>query len=464
MFCKWCGMESASTDQCSWCHRSLTAKDAKSEETAPTETVEEQSTRKPPVSLRHARPLTELSAAAIVSDESVEEDDEPSVNIANARPVRNVAPAKPAPSLSSSQGAKTSMPIIGLKRPGGKGGGRAPAPIMAPVRPSSGVAAASGGDASVVNTAVSIPQNRTGTNSPSRSHVPAPGILPSVNRTGTVPSGGAARPNAPIPRSLQPVAQRGITLDKAREMGADVVDTSGLAAGQSAPRSAAPQTAAEMHVPELGTFTPSKSKYYAGQVIDPASGTHYDSATGQPTAPPVSMVKKKDIDDDLVVPPASQTLLIIRYFAVYACILMAAAFAAHSLPAYYSIPMIVALFLGGMLMPILRVAPWQRDDSDDVYIFVILLLIFGPVIGLFIFGVFGIMRQSANPAVVGCFIIGILAHITIMLAVQSSPLTLGPPWLQVGGHFSLMLFVLNWSALAAVAGWYCANFFHKLDE
>ena len=73
-----------------------------------------------------------------------------------------------------------------------------------------------------------------------------------------------------------------------------------------------------------------------------------------------------------------------------------------------------------MLMPVMRVVPWQDEDSDDVLIYLLLTLIFGPAISLVVYGVLAAMRQSFNPAVFGMLGVTLLARVVTALAAGQS--------------------------------------------
>jgi hypothetical protein len=258
----------------------------------------------------------------------------------------------------------------------------------------------------------------------------------------------------------------------------------GLAAGVAAPVLEAPlPTAAELRVPEFGTFTPTKSKYYGGQVIDPVSGTHYDSDTGQPmeasahaatAAAPAAPAttnrrRKKAVQksaDDLKLKwddqQATLTTHIVRYLVVFAALLAGAWVSASLFPQHYVVPMVLVNFLGAMLLPVMRVVPWADEDSDDTIWFVLLTLMFGPGVSLIVYLVLAALRQDANPAIVGCFLVAMASRLTVELASGSPNILHLTPWEY--GHFDIKLMLLNWASLFTLAGWYCASVFHKLDD
>jgi len=108
------------------------------------------------------------------------------------------------------------------------------------------------------------------------------------------------------------------------------------------------------------------------------------------------------------------------------------------------------------------VVPKQRDDSDDIRVFAGLVMLFGPAIGLIVYLVIGLMKQSVNPAIVGCFVVSSVLQVAVYLAASPTVLLFGPPWVQTG--FDLRTLFINWCALASLVGWASANVFHRFDE
>lgn len=276
---------------------------------------------------------------------------------------------------------------------------------------------------------------------------------------------GASPTAAPLHTQQAPAAFSGpaVTEMLTDEEGGGLA--AGIAAGKRAPVSAG--------IPALGTFTATNSKYYTGQVVDTLSGTHYDAATGQATS--VSTEKKPadgivlQWDDDQISTPRQ----IGRFALAFAGILLGIAAIAHFLPDYAGIPLVVGLFGAGMLLPVMKAVPYHSDDSDDLLWLVILTLVFGPGIGLIIYGVKGLLLQDVNLAVVGLLAVGFLGYVAVQIASPYLPpdqndgvfnlLKLAPPWAQYSKYgFAALLY--NWSSLIAMTGWIVGNVFHKLDE
>jgi hypothetical protein len=233
--------------------------------------------------------------------------------------------------------------------------------------------------------------------------------------------------------------------------------------------SAAYQAAEELHVPPFGMFPSEKSKYYPGQMVDPVSGTHYDSENGMPTHVHTNgngRSRPQDIVlhwDDAAAPARANRDLVIRFLAAFGGILVVAGLVAHLLPEIYAIPLVLAQFLGALLLPVMRVVPWADEDADDVFLFLLLTLAGGPLVALVVYGVISALRQNTNPAILGCLSIALVARLVIGSAAGGFAWGALNPFAQVG-KFDWHLLLVNWSGLAALAGWYAASVFHKLDE
>src|SRR5947207_9451560 len=139
MFCKWCGMESVTTDQCSWCHRALTTTtiETKSgEDTAPPP-VEEPEAQTPSSAAVHTSAATAEAPVAEAVVETAAEEPEPKAPWTISPPVAETTAGESAPPPAAVPAAEedhpSAHPIIGVKRPGSaRGGGHIPAPGMPP--------------------------------------------------------------------------------------------------------------------------------------------------------------------------------------------------------------------------------------------------------------------------------------------------------------------------------------------
>lgn len=288
----------------------------------------------------------------------------------------------------------------------------------------------------------------------------------------------SAAPAAPAPTSTTRTALPSSLLGaRSAAPAAEAVEPPPAASGGLADGVAIPPTVssgADANVPQFGTFTPAKSKYYPGQVVDPVSGTHYDSDTGQPVAAPAAdkpvekktRAKKSDEGDDIEITwvnPLTMGHLVARFLGIFAILLCAGSAIAYFAPSAYVAPLLLVNFIGAILLTVMRVVPWQDEDSDDVFLMIVLTLAFGPIVSLVIYSVLTALRQDGNPAMLGIMSVAALTRIGIGLATG----TLSSWWqlmpFPLTGFTVEMMFV-NWAGLVALAGWYMANVFHKLDE
>lgn len=242
------------------------------------------------------------------------------------------------------------------------------------------------------------------------------------------------------------------------------------------------QAADAMHVPAFGTFTPAKSKYYVGQVVDPVSGTHYDADSGLPThasaggaaaamrpdalrAAPVRAAPVPEFGDEG--PTIGAALG--RFLVIFAGMLALGGLFAYTYPSAWVAPLLAVQFFAGLIMPVTRAVPWADEDADDVLYFVLLTLVFGPVIGPIIYMVVSLLKQDANPAIFGCFGVALVSlgvvEVARLAGMPTSGVTLDSirivPW---ASPFELSSLFVCWSGFAALCGWYCGSVFHKLDE
>jgi hypothetical protein len=158
-----------------------------------------------------------------------------------------------------------------------------------------------------------------------------------------------------------------------------------------------------------------------------------------------------------------------RYSGAFALVLLMAGGLAYIGPNYSAVPLLVAQFVGALLLAVMRLVPWQDEDSGDVIIFVLLTLMFGPVVSLVVYGILGVVRQ-VNPAIVGCMTVAALTRLVVDFAAHAaSPVQIlahTMPFLHPAQmDFKLVKTLLkDWSGMIALAGWYFANIFHKFDE
>jgi hypothetical protein len=123
------------------------------------------------------------------------------------------------------------------------------------------------------------------------------GATPTAQTPAATPPPAAATPVAPVSTSRTALPTALLGGARAASPATDLAEGAatmegGLAEGISLPP--AVPTSPEASAPQFGTFTPAKSKYYPGQVVDPVSGTHYDSDTGRPVATATKQEPKKE--------------------------------------------------------------------------------------------------------------------------------------------------------------------------
>ncbi len=181
----------------------------------------------------------------------------------------------------------------------------------------------------------------------------------------------------------------------------------------------------------------------------------------------------KEVDLSLLPPPASRLPAIGRFVSYFLPVLLIQAAVTHFLPSFYVIPWLGALVIGALLLSVLRVTPFPDEDPDDMAMFVILTLLFGPIAGLTIFAVIGALRQSINPALVGCYIVAICCLGVNALTLHSGnighvilytmPFTPFTAKTQIGWPVIRVL-MLDWMSLITLVGWYMSTSFRKLDE
>lgn len=456
MFCKWCGMESVTTDQCSWCHRSFGANGSEAETTA---------------ELEEDAPAEGLAAvftpeAAALTPPVASEEPKAPWTIAPPAPTPAPAAAKAEGPVGSEEAGQ--MPILGIRRPAGKrpAPGHRPAPAMPPpAKP--GAATGAGGTRPPAPTAPLTAKRAPG-GAAARPHVPAPAAAVPRRQAAPVAAPKAAPPIAASASAAAPLAKSAATI-----IVTDPAEEIGLAAGQAAPTAPPPPT--EANVPQLGTFQPAKSKYYPDQVIDPVSGTHYDAATGTPTATPLTSEqirerqkaqKQAAILAEYAENQSSLMATIARYLAVFVGLLALTGLVAHFMPKLPIVPLLIGQFVAALLLPVMRAVPWADEDSDDLWFLIGFILIggfamtCGPVLALIFYAVLTLIRQDGNPAVFGCLIVAACMRLMVESATGHLGLELFRPfvWKGLGPLF------VNWSALITVVGWYAAGIFHKLDE
>jgi hypothetical protein len=250
----------------------------------------------------------------------------------------------------------------------------------------------------------------------------------------------------------------------------------GLAHGMAASNRPIIPSVADLHIQAALSSTAGlvQSKYYQGQMVDATSQTMYDSMSGKVTsAPPIPGSTGPPIIFHWDEPQEDIGPLLLKFLGSFAGVLVVCGLIAGLAPEAYYVPLIIATFMGGMLLPVFRLIPWQDEDSDDAVILLMLLLIFGPAIGLVIYGAICLLRQEANVSVIACLAVAFVTRVVMELSAQHgfSMVMLNPPWVapptaaaaEQTTSLAANIFI-SWTSLLAMVGWYAANIFHKADE
>ncbi len=229
-------------------------------------------------------------------------------------------------------------------------------------------------------------------------------------------------------------------------------------------------------VQPLTSTAPLLSASAASSGVDTAIGTGVTpvkpTTPSAPGKPPITEQQKRAaVNAALAESTYSLTELLGRYLGVFTVIVIATGLLAHLQPRFYLVPMLIAMFVSAMLLPIMRVTPWVEEDGEDVALFIGLTLLFGPLVAFIIYGVIAVVRQSFNASVMGGLAVVALLRIVAEVSAGnvgsiSQLFTMTSPFasLQHVDSGILKLLFRNWSGLAALAGWYAASSFHKEDE
>jgi hypothetical protein len=252
----------------------------------------------------------------------------------------------------------------------------------------------------------------------------------------------------------------------------------GLASGVSASARPNMPSSADMHIQAAlsGTNGMVQSKYYSGQMVDTISGTQYDAATGAVTSaaqPAPAAGNAQDIIFHWDDPDEAAAPMLGKFASIFVMVLVVCGLVANFLPDAWVAPLCISTFLGGMLLPVFRVIPWQDEDSDDAVILLLLTLTMGPAVGLACYCVICLIRQEWNSSAIGCMGVAVVSRIVMELCAKhgfSLPMV-NVPWVQpppaATPEESVSLpanIMICYTALLAMAGWYIANVFHKADE
>lgn len=164
-------------------------------------------------------------------------------------------------------------------------------------------------------------------------------------------------------------------------------------------------------------------------------------------------------------------MLLLGYLGVFAVILLVMGALCYIKPNLYVAPMLITMFVGTLLLPVMRVTPWVEEDADDLVWFIALTLLFGPLVGFVIYAVVFLARQGGNPSVLGGMAVTALARTVAEAAAHGTAIL--PHLFQATSPFNglshidaelVKTLLLNWAGFLSIAGWYAATVFHKADE
>lgn len=228
-----------------------------------------------------------------------------------------------------------------------------------------------------------------------------------------------------------------------------------------------PAPARKVAAPALGTFQAQQSKYYSGMVVDPVSGAHYDTDTGDAVAP-VYDIELEELEEK------TQQWRQVGFYAL--CTLALAAvltLATRMVPGWSLAWLAIGCVLCGLGLPLMRVVNFHADDADDAATIAALYLILGPYVGSLAYAVIATLRGNGNPAHGGnpVFIAMGLSYLVIRVPIDvaagiplakvfSSPFVVTPP-IQGGWAAHVVAHMLIFAMFAA---WISADSFKKPDE
>ncbi len=201
--------------------------------------------------------------------------------------------------------------------------------------------------------------------------------------------------------------------------------------------------------PQLGTFTPQKSKYYSDMVMDPISGTHYDADTGT-AEPDLAPIQVEEIDD---------TKQVLINLGVLLLIALVGAAVVSAFPASFIAVLAIANFSAGISMPILRTVPFAEEDFGDGPLAIALIVLLGPFAGGIVYGVKWMIQSGGNPGVAGVFVSSVVLR-AVLGIMAGVPLSYILPFRDL----TALSMIAQWIPLIAIAGWLAAAPFHKPDE
>ncbi|HLH79796.1 MAG TPA: hypothetical protein VKV29_05875 [Chthonomonas sp.] len=313
-----------------------------------------------------------------------------------------------------------------------------------------------------------------------KAHRPAPAIVPPTKKH-SGPAFGAAK-HTPPP-AVPPPSRRVASLSEILESKSTTDNTPAPAYSNKAPDPLA-SVLANLKLPQKeatetqstpsddNTLTSTETAPPAASLApsQPAASVQSAPATApqqEPSQPKQPTPRPTAAEELEAYAPPNPWPITARYAAVLALLLaFAGLFPLYQKNLFWA-PMLLTQFLGGLLLPVMRVVPWFDEDPDDLPLAIGLIFFFGPLIGLVIYSIISLLRHNTNPGLVGCLIVGSLS----LLVVQPAWLGhLDVQWLApfAGVQTNPLLLIahlaMGWSPIVVIVGWIFAGVFHKLYE
>gem|GEM_PF-2910150 len=449
MFCKWCGMESDTEDICSWCGAAL----------SPAGVAQIEKQKKASAEIAETETAQENDAPAIASKEIMDEND---TGLASGA----ARPLVPQEDTSISEETQPKMtenveeyqkpvprPLIGEADSGAKTPSKKVLPGMPPPPRRSGV----------VPPPIIVPKPVAPAFSASASVEPKEPLVkeaPTVSNMETVdqPKPEISYKPSPLNKEMEQAEEPAQEEPKAETAQPVETETTGKTwyCRWCGMESLSPNICSWCHkdLTSLPEITPREKPESA-----PASTETKASAPAAPTQPSSESNSRAFIlKEETVLYRKYLLTRTIQYLGCLAVIIILSLLVLRQLPSTYLYVMGVANFASCILMPVIGVAPFGEDDSEDIALGLGLFLILGPLAGGITYSVIGMIKQSANPAIIGIFLTYLIIRLNLDVFLHRS-LEFMLPWQGGIAEYAPQAIIL-----AGIAGWYAAGVFHKHDE
>ena len=449
MFCKWCGMESDTEDICSWCGAALTPAGVAQVEKQKQASTDKAETKIPEEDFTQdiaSQDITDQSESGFVSRAArplVSPDDTSSSEEVQSTSTENVEEyQRPIPrSLSgdADSGAKTPpKKVLPGMPPPPRRSGVVPPPIIVPkpVTPTFSASAPVEPKEPLVREAPLVSKMETVDQpKPEILYKPSP-LNKEIEKTGE-------------PASLEPKAETAQPVE---------TETTGKTwyCRWCGMESVSPDICSWCHknLTALPEITPREKPESA-----PASAETKSSAPSAPTQPSKESNSRAFIlQEETVLYRKYLLTRSIQYLGCLVVIVILSLLVLRQLPSTYLFVMGAANFASCILMPLIGVAPFGEDDSEDIALGLGLFLIMGPLAGGIIYSVIGMIKQSVNPAIIGVLLTYLIIRLNLDVFLHRS-LEFMLPWQGGIAEYAPQALIL-----AGIAGWYAAGVFHKHDE